>query len=255
MRLNSPKINIIHKSCLRASKSMIRDFGEIEKLQVSAKGPGDFVSAADKKSEEIIIEELLKAYPKNKKIQRLKGIELFVADTHNMSTSEIHRKLNYMYKNKSKSIVYTSRLLYRAWSQVQLDSVYFADNFKGVSYIVQALGRGLRTNPDKPNKICRVYVPVDIDNDEPWKILLDLIGSIKGWDYRPMESILNLATSGRNAGKRQPGGGQVFINNYGAGGGVELPFGGVGKSGHGREKGFEALYGFSTLKTIAAFHG
>ncbi|MFP7672064.1 aldehyde dehydrogenase family protein [Marivita sp. S0852] len=49
--------------------------------------------------------------------------------------------------------------------------------------------------------------------------------------------------------------GQVFINNYGAGGGVELPFGGIGKSGHGREKGFEALYGFSTLKTVAARHG
>lgn len=49
--------------------------------------------------------------------------------------------------------------------------------------------------------------------------------------------------------------GQVFINNYGAGGGVELPFGGVGHSGHGREKGFEALYGFTTLKTVAAFHG
>ncbi len=49
--------------------------------------------------------------------------------------------------------------------------------------------------------------------------------------------------------------GQVFINNYGAGGGVELPFGGMGKSGHGREKGFEALYGFSVLKTVAAFHG
>ena len=48
--------------------------------------------------------------------------------------------------------------------------------------------------------------------------------------------------------------GQVFINNYGAAGGVELPFGGVGKSGHGREKGFEALYGFSTLKTVAAYH-
>jgi aldehyde dehydrogenase (NAD+) len=49
--------------------------------------------------------------------------------------------------------------------------------------------------------------------------------------------------------------GQVFINNYGAGGGVELPFGGVKSSGHGREKGFEALYGFTTLKTVAIHHG
>ena len=49
--------------------------------------------------------------------------------------------------------------------------------------------------------------------------------------------------------------GQVFINNYGAGGGVELPFGGMGQSGHGREKGFEALYGFSALKTVAHRHG
>ena len=49
--------------------------------------------------------------------------------------------------------------------------------------------------------------------------------------------------------------GQVFLNNYGAGGGVELPFGGTGKSGHGREKGFEALFHFSQLKTVAALHG
>ncbi len=48
--------------------------------------------------------------------------------------------------------------------------------------------------------------------------------------------------------------GQVFINNYGAGGGIELPFGGVKHSGHGREKGFEALYGFSVLKTVAIKH-
>jgi aldehyde dehydrogenase (NAD+) len=49
--------------------------------------------------------------------------------------------------------------------------------------------------------------------------------------------------------------GQVFINNYGAGGGVELPFGGVKQSGHGREKGLEALYGFTALKTVAVRHG
>lgn len=57
----------------------------------------------------------------------------------------------------------------------------------------------------------------------------------------------------RMAGKLKAG--QIFINNYGAGGGVELPFGGIGLSGHGREKGFEALYGFTVLKTVAALHG
>jgi aldehyde dehydrogenase (NAD+) len=49
--------------------------------------------------------------------------------------------------------------------------------------------------------------------------------------------------------------GQVFVNNYGAAGGIELPFGGVKRSGFGREKGFEGMYGFASLKTIAIRHG
>ena len=63
MRLNSPQINLITKACLKASRALIRDFGEIENLQVSEKGPGDFVTSADKRTEKILIDELQKAHP------------------------------------------------------------------------------------------------------------------------------------------------------------------------------------------------
>ena len=49
--------------------------------------------------------------------------------------------------------------------------------------------------------------------------------------------------------------GQVFVNAYGAGGGVELPFGGMKRSGHGREKGMEALHDLTTVKTVVLRHG
>ena len=57
----SPNLNIMIKASQKASKNLIRDFGELEKLQVSLKGPSDFVSNADTKAEKIIIEELSKA--------------------------------------------------------------------------------------------------------------------------------------------------------------------------------------------------
>ena len=61
------------------------------------------------------------------------------------------------------------------------------------------------------------------------------------------------AKRGRVAKKVRAG--QVFVNGYGAGGGIELPFGGFKRSGHGREKGFDALYDMSATKTVAFNHG
>ena len=59
----SALINVMVKAAEKAAKSLVRDFGEVENLQVSKKGPSDFVSAADKKSEQIIVDELSKARP------------------------------------------------------------------------------------------------------------------------------------------------------------------------------------------------
>ena len=71
----SPNLNIMIKACEKASKILIRDFGEIENLQVSKKGPNDFVTNSDLKTEKIIIEELKKAKPNYSVISEENGIE------------------------------------------------------------------------------------------------------------------------------------------------------------------------------------
>ncbi len=71
----SANLNIMIKASEKASKILIRDFGEIEKLQVSKKGPTDFVTNADLKAEKIIIEELKKAKPNYSIISEESGIE------------------------------------------------------------------------------------------------------------------------------------------------------------------------------------
>jgi len=63
MNLISANLNVMIKAAEKASKILIRDFGEIEKLQVSKKGPKDFVTNSDLRAEKIIIEELKKARP------------------------------------------------------------------------------------------------------------------------------------------------------------------------------------------------
>ena len=75
MKSISANLNIMIKSAEKASKALIRDFGEIEKLQVSIKGPADFVSNADLKAEKIIIEELKKARPHYSIISEEEGSE------------------------------------------------------------------------------------------------------------------------------------------------------------------------------------
>jgi aldehyde dehydrogenase (NAD+) len=81
---------------------------------------------------------------------------------------------------------------------------------------------------------------IDLANGTPYGLVCGIWTSDGGRQFRLARAIQS---------------GQVFINNYGAGGGIELPFGGVKRSGHGREKGFEALYGFATTKTISIYHG
>ena len=71
----SANLNLMIKACEKASKILIRDFGEIEKLQVSKKGPSDFVTNSDIKAEKIIIDELTKGRPDYSIISEENGVK------------------------------------------------------------------------------------------------------------------------------------------------------------------------------------
>lgn len=106
---------------------------------------------------------------------------------------------------------------------------------------------GHRLSQDEIFGPAQVIIPFDTEEEA--------VAIANGTDYGLVASCWTENGSRAMRMARALRAGQVFLNNYGAAGGVELPFGGVGKSGHGREKGFEALYGFSVLKTVAAHHG
>ena len=107
MKLDSPLINILIKTCLKACKSLIRDFGEIENLQVSSKGPGDFVSSSDKRTEEIIINELQKARP---------DFEIISEESGLIKNSNSEKKMdNRSYRRNSKFLKWNSTFCYLYW--------------------------------------------------------------------------------------------------------------------------------------------
>ena len=82
MHLKSALLNVMTAAAQKAARGLVRDFGEIENLQVSKKGPADFVSTADKKAEETLVYELTKARP-NYGFLLEEGGEIEGSDTSN----------------------------------------------------------------------------------------------------------------------------------------------------------------------------
>ena len=93
----SANLNIMIKAGERASKILIRDFGEIEKLQVSKKGPSDFVTNSDLKTEKIIIDELKKARPNYSIISEENGIEINKDKNHTWIIDPIDGTINFLH--------------------------------------------------------------------------------------------------------------------------------------------------------------
>jgi myo-inositol-1(or 4)-monophosphatase len=93
----SALLNVMVQSALKAGKSLTRDFGEVQNLQVSLKGPGDYVTQADRRSERIVREELLKARPtygflgeESEEIKGTDGAHRWIVDPLDGTTNFLH---------------------------------------------------------------------------------------------------------------------------------------------------------------------
>ncbi|PKA41663.1 inositol monophosphatase [Rhizobium sullae] len=93
----SALLNVMVQAAVKAGKSLGRDFGEVQNLQVSVKGPGDFVSNADRKAEKIVRDELLKARPtygflgdESEEIKGTDGAHRWIVDPLDGTTNFLH---------------------------------------------------------------------------------------------------------------------------------------------------------------------
>ena len=93
----SANLNVMIKASDKASKILIRDFGELEKLQVSKKGPKDFVTNSDIKAEKIIIEELKKARPNYSIISEENGVEMNKDTSNSWIIDPIDGTVNFLH--------------------------------------------------------------------------------------------------------------------------------------------------------------
>ncbi len=95
----SPTLNVMISAARKAGRSLVRDFGEVEQLQVSIKGPANFVSAADHKAEDIIFKELSKARGGYGFLMEVRG-EVKGADaTHRWIVDPLDGTTNFLHSN------------------------------------------------------------------------------------------------------------------------------------------------------------
>ena len=170
MNLISPNLNIMIKACEKASKVIIRDFGELENLQVLKKGPRDFVTKTDKRAEKILIEELQKAKKNYSFITEESGIInnsdkdcFWIIDPIDGTTNFLHGiphfaisvalkvnrevksgiifdpiKNEIFYAEKNNGSFFNNRRI-RVSKKSDLDDCLFASNHEGVNHVFPKL--------------------------------------------------------------------------------------------------------------------
>ena len=166
MNLISPNLNVMIKACEKASKVIIRDFGEVENLQVSKKGPRDFVTKTDKRAEKILIEELEKTRKNYSFITEESGIInnsnkdcFWIIDPIDGTTNFLHGiphfaisvalkvngeiksgiifdpiKNEMFYAERNSGSFFNNRRI-RVSKKIDLDECLFASNHEGVNHV------------------------------------------------------------------------------------------------------------------------